>query len=208
MHFFTALLVCLLAAHVHGRRWGGSSGSPKAMRNSDCCMICPEQFYQEASQFLEVAGGGTIDPARHSMIMSRFGRFYRHHTGADMDASLLEISRAGAGARTGAGGIAYQRYNVGCCNVCPDLFERSGSFDVALLDSFARASYLELDYREEARNLLRFTEELVPLLGGRVYVPWHSAAATRRKVSKITIFLFLCFFKKSFIFFLFQHGQF
>ena len=104
------------------------------MRNSDCCMICPEQFYQEASQFLEVAGGGTIDPARHSMIMSRFGRFYRHHTGADMDASLLEISRAGAGARTGAGGIAYQRYNVGCCNVCPDLFERSGSFDVALLE--------------------------------------------------------------------------
>ena len=55
-------------------------------------------------------------------------------------------------------------------------------FDVALLDTFARASYLELDYREEARNLLRFTEELVPLLGGRVYVPWHSAAATRRKV--------------------------
>ena len=29
-------------------------------------------------------------------------------------------------------------------------------FDVALLDSFARASYLELDYREEARNLQRF----------------------------------------------------
>ena len=55
-------------------------------------------------------------------------------------------------------------------------------FDVALLDTFARASYLELDYREEARNLLRFTEELMPLLGGRVYVPWHSAAATRRKV--------------------------
>ena len=55
-------------------------------------------------------------------------------------------------------------------------------FDVALLDSFARASYLELDYQEEARNLVRFTEELVPLLNGRVYVPWHNAAATRRKV--------------------------
>ena len=133
MHFST-LLVGLLAALAHGRRWGPPGRDSKAVRNSDCCMICPEQFYQEASQFLEVAGGGTIDPARHSMIMSRFGRFYRHHTGADMDASLLEISRAGAGARTGAGGIAYQRYNVGCCNVCPDLFERSGSFDVALLE--------------------------------------------------------------------------
>ena len=33
-------------------------------------------------------------------------------------------------------------------------------FDVALLDTFARASYLELDYRAEARNNARFRESL------------------------------------------------
>jgi len=35
-------------------------------------------------------------------------------------------------------------------------------FDVALLDTFARASYLELDYRHEAANQRRFAEELIP----------------------------------------------
>ena len=34
-----------------------------------------------------------------------------------------------------------------------------------LLDAFARASYLELDYRHEAENLERFEAELVPRCG-------------------------------------------
>ena len=42
------------------------------------------------------------------------------------------------------------------------------SFDVALLDAFARASYLELDYSNEAANLERFEKELVPRLNGQV----------------------------------------
>jgi len=56
------------------------------------------------------------------------------------------------------------------------------NFDVALLDSFARASYLELDYRQEARNLQRFADELVPLCRGQVHVPACHWAATSRKV--------------------------
>jgi hypothetical protein len=48
--------------------------------------------------------------------------------------------------------------------------ERS-AFDVALLDTFARASYLELDYEAEAANQRRFEAELVPRMGGKVYVP-------------------------------------
>ena len=55
-------------------------------------------------------------------------------------------------------------------------------FDVELLDTFARASYLELDYREEARNQRRFADELAPLLGGKVYVPRCHEEGTRRKV--------------------------
>ena len=54
-------------------------------------------------------------------------------------------------------------------------------FDVNLLDTFARASYLELDYRAEARNLQRFTDELVPRMGGAIYVPrWYARASTRK----------------------------
>lgn len=56
--------------------------------------------------------------------------------------------------------------------------ERS-AFDVALLDTFARASYLELDYEAEAANQRRFEAELVPRMGGRVYVP-KCVLATRK----------------------------
>ena len=56
------------------------------------------------------------------------------------------------------------------------------SFDVKLLDTFARASYLELDYTHEAANLERFARELVPKLGGKVYVPRCESAWTTRKV--------------------------
>ena len=55
-------------------------------------------------------------------------------------------------------------------------------FDVALLDTFARASYLELDYRHEAANLERFRTELLPRLGSSVYVPRSYPAVTTRKV--------------------------
>jgi aarF domain-containing kinase len=56
------------------------------------------------------------------------------------------------------------------------------SFDVALLDTFARASYLELDYRNEGRNGERFAREVVPRMGGAVYVPRCEWKATTRKV--------------------------
>jgi len=56
--------------------------------------------------------------------------------------------------------------------------ERS-AFDVALLDTFARASYLELDYAAEAANQRRFELELVPLMRGKVYVP-KTLMATRK----------------------------
>jgi len=56
------------------------------------------------------------------------------------------------------------------------------SFDVALLDTFARASYLELDYMHEASNLERFQSELVPRMGGLVYVPSCERPLTTRKV--------------------------
>ena len=55
-------------------------------------------------------------------------------------------------------------------------------FDVALLDTFARASYKELDYCAEAANLRRFEEELVPRLGGKVHVPRCHADVTTRKL--------------------------
>ena len=52
-------------------------------------------------------------------------------------------------------------------------------FDVALLDTFARASYFELDYEHEASNQERFAEELRGL--DRVYVPRvHRGMTTRR----------------------------
>ena len=55
-------------------------------------------------------------------------------------------------------------------------------FDVHLLDTFARASYLELDYRREAQNLDRFASELIPRLGGKVYVPESHWEVTTRKM--------------------------
>jgi len=56
------------------------------------------------------------------------------------------------------------------------------AFDVNLLDTFASASYLELDYRHEAANLHRFERELVPRLGGKVHVPRCFDEVTTRKV--------------------------
>lgn len=56
------------------------------------------------------------------------------------------------------------------------------NFDVRLLDAFATASFLELDYRNEATNLERFAAELVPRCGGKVYVPRCYGHVTTRKV--------------------------
>ena len=55
-------------------------------------------------------------------------------------------------------------------------------FDVKLLDSFARASYLELDYMQEGHNCERFEREVVPRLGGKVHVPMCQWGVTTRKV--------------------------
>ena len=56
--------------------------------------------------------------------------------------------------------------------------------DVALFEAFARGSYLELDYVNEARNQERFIRELLPKEGmrGQVYVPAVHWATTSRKV--------------------------
>ena len=56
------------------------------------------------------------------------------------------------------------------------------NFDIALLDAFATASFLELDYRNEAANLERFAAELVPRCGGKVYVPRCHGRVSARKV--------------------------
>ena len=56
------------------------------------------------------------------------------------------------------------------------------SFDVALLDHFASATFLELDYEHEAGNQERFAAQLCPRLGGRVYVPRVHRECTSRKV--------------------------
>ena len=56
------------------------------------------------------------------------------------------------------------------------------AFDVKLLDTFARASYLELDYEHELANAERMTAQLLPRLKGRVRVPRTHAAASSRKV--------------------------
>ena len=56
-------------------------------------------------------------------------------------------------------------------------------FDVGLLDTFARASYLELDYVSEAANMRRFQRELLPKMApGTVYVPKVHGRLTSRKV--------------------------
>lgn len=55
-------------------------------------------------------------------------------------------------------------------------------YDVQLLDSFATASYLELDYENEGRNQDRFRLELLPLLKDQVRVPNVMWPLTSRKV--------------------------
>lgn len=55
-------------------------------------------------------------------------------------------------------------------------------YDVALLDSFAAASYLELDYLHEAQSQARFKRDLVPLMRGAVHVPAVLHHLTTRKV--------------------------
>jgi len=55
-------------------------------------------------------------------------------------------------------------------------------YDVALLDTFARASYLELDYLHEAENQERFRRELLPKMKGQIHIPRVVPEGTSRKV--------------------------
>ncbi len=55
-------------------------------------------------------------------------------------------------------------------------------YDVALIDTFAEASLLELDYLNEAENQEKFIKDLVPKMGGQVYVPKVYKQFTTRKV--------------------------
>ena len=62
------------------------------------------------------------------------------------------------------------------------VLEARRHFDVALLDTFAHASYFELDYEHEADNQRCFAAELRPRLGGAVRMPDVHGALTSRKV--------------------------
>jgi len=55
-------------------------------------------------------------------------------------------------------------------------------FDVALLDTFARATLKELDYINEASNQRRCKEDLEPRMKNRIYVPEVYEKYTTRKV--------------------------
>jgi aarF domain-containing kinase len=55
-------------------------------------------------------------------------------------------------------------------------------YNVALLDTFAAASLEELNYIKEAEHQERFRMDLVPLLGGKIYVPVVYHEFTTRKV--------------------------
>jgi len=55
-------------------------------------------------------------------------------------------------------------------------------FDVALLDTFARATLKELDYVNEASNQTRCKKELEPRLKDKIYVPDVHEKYTTRKV--------------------------
>lgn len=55
-------------------------------------------------------------------------------------------------------------------------------YDVALLDAFASASLMELDYVNEARNQQRFIQELEPKMKGQIYIPRVFPDLTTRKV--------------------------
>lgn len=75
---------------------------------------------------------------------------------------------------------------------CVELFKRAlmaagvlskrKQYDVSLIDSFAAGSYLELDYCNEAANQLKFKQELVPRLNGKIRVPEVFLEFTSRKV--------------------------
>ena len=55
-------------------------------------------------------------------------------------------------------------------------------YDVALLDTFASASLNELDYLKEAANQELFIKELMPRMGGRIYIPKVFRGLTTRRV--------------------------
>eukprot|EP00094_Tigriopus_californicus_P003526 TCALIF_03392-PA protein Name:"Similar to sll0005 Uncharacterized protein sll0005 (Synechocystis sp. (strain PCC 6803 / Kazusa))" AED:0.01 eAED:0.01 QI:0/0/0/0.5/1/1/2/0/501 len=55
-------------------------------------------------------------------------------------------------------------------------------YDVALLDAFASASLMELDYVSEAGNQERFIRELEPKMRGQIYIPRVFPDLTTRKV--------------------------
>ena len=55
-------------------------------------------------------------------------------------------------------------------------------YNLALLDTFAAASLEEVNYIKEAENQERFRTDLMPRMGGRIYVPVVYNEFTTRKV--------------------------
>ena len=61
-------------------------------------------------------------------------------------------------------------------------FTHQQPYNVALLDTFAAASLQEINYIKEAENQEIFRTKLMPLMGGRIYVPMVYHEFTSRKV--------------------------
>ncbi len=69
-----------------------------------------------------------------------------------------------------------------CSQFVKTLLTKQRPYDVSLIDTFASASLLELDYLNEASNQEFFREKLVAKMRGQVYVPSVYSKLTTRKV--------------------------
>jgi len=61
-------------------------------------------------------------------------------------------------------------------------FTNQQPYNVALLDTFASASLQEINYKKEAENQEMFRNNLMPLMGGKIYIPEVYHELTTRKV--------------------------
>ena len=61
-------------------------------------------------------------------------------------------------------------------------FTNQQPYNVALLDTFAAASLQEINYKKEAENQEMFRNDLMPIMGGKIYIPEVHHELTTRKV--------------------------
>jgi aarF domain-containing kinase len=74
------------------------------------------------------------------------------------------------------------RYLAQSVDVLTNLFTNQSQFHESLLDAFARGSYLELDYENEASNQMFFRQELMIKRRCNVYIPFVYSQYTTRRV--------------------------